>query len=270
MKTRIITGAVLVAVLLIVLFVCPAWATAWMLSFMLAIAAYELLYCTGLVRHFRMVIYSAVAAFAVPLWCYYQPGEGWDVLAILAFVSLLIMEVMLAHTQVKFEKVAICIVAGLVIPAALSSIVRILIGKDGQFLVLTPFVLAFIPDTGAYFTGRFFGKHKLAPVISPKKTIEGAIGGLVTGMLCMVLYMFILNIGFDIKVNYIYAMIYGLVGSASSILGDLSFSVIKRQTGIKDYGKLFPGHGGILDRFDSVMVVGPLTEALLLILPVAK
>ena len=269
MKTRLITAAALIPLLFVVLYVCPNWVTAWLVAVMLAIAAYELLYCTGLVRHVRMVAYSAAAAFAVPLWGHYGIGHGWTVLAVLAFAALLFGEVMLSHTKVQFEKVVYCVFAGLAIPNALASVVRILDGAFGEFMVMIPFILAFIPDSGAYFAGRFFGKHKLAPVISPKKTVEGAIGGCVTGMVCMVIYALVLQRAFQFDVNYLFALVYGLIGSLGAIFGDLCFSVIKRQTGIKDYGNLFPGHGGVLDRFDSVIIVAPLTEALLELLPVA-
>lgn len=269
MKTRLITAAVLIPVLLVVLFLCPVWVTAWAVAVMMAIAAYELLYGTGLVRHVRMVIYSAVAAFAVPLWCQYGVAHAWTVLGVLVFIALLFGEVMLSHTKVHFEKVVYCVFAGLIIPYALSAVVRIMNSRFGEYMVLIPFILAFIPDSGAYFAGRFFGKHKLAPVISPKKTVEGAIGGLVTGMICMALYALVLQLAFEFEINYAFALIYGVVGSLGAIFGDLCFSVIKRQTGIKDYGNLFPGHGGILDRFDSVMIVAPLTEVLLELLPVA-
>ena len=90
--------------------------------------------------------------------------------------------------------------------------------------------------------------------------------GAVLGML---VYCVVMQVFFQFQVNYLYAVLYGILGSAASVFGDLCFSVIKRQTGIKDYGKLFPGHGGILDRFDSMMVVAPLVEILMLLLPVA-
>ena len=130
-------------------------------------------------------------------------------------------------------------------------------------------MLAFLSDTGAYFAGLKFGKHKLAPVISPKKTVEGVIGGILGAVLGMVIYCAVLQLGFGFRVNYLLALLYGVAGSAAGVFGDLCFSVIKRQTGIKDYGNLIPGHGGILDRFDSMIVVGTLAEVLLLILPVA-
>ena len=120
----------------------------------------------------------------------------------------------------------------------------------------------------AYFVGIRFGKHKLAPVVSPNKTIEGALGGIVTAMAGMVIYALVLDLlPVGIQVNYALALLYGLAGSLAGIFGDLCFSVIKRQTGIKDYGDLIPGHGGILDRFDSLVTVAPLMEALLLIAP---
>ena len=106
-------------------------------------------------------------------------------------------------------------------------------------------------------------------MVSPNKTIEGAVGGLLAAMVGMILYALVLDLGFHFDVNYGIAILYGLIGSAVGVFGDLIFSVIKRQTGIKDYGNLIPGHGGILDRFDSVMMVAPLMEALLVLLPVA-
>ncbi|MBR2033651.1 MAG: phosphatidate cytidylyltransferase [Alphaproteobacteria bacterium] len=130
-----------------------------------------------------------------------------------------------------------------------------------------PFVIAFLSDTFAYFVGCAIGKHKLAPVISPKKSVEGLVGGVLGAMAGMLVYGLILNFTFDFTVNYGYLLIYGLFGSLAGVFGDLCFSAIKRQTGIKDYSNLIPGHGGILDRFDSMIVVGPLVEVLLILLP---
>ena len=120
-----------------------------------------------------------------------------------------------------------------------------------------------------HILGLRFGKHKLAPVVSPHKTIEGVIGGVASAVIGMVLYALILDLAFSFRVNYGYAVLYGLLGSAMGVFGDLSYSVIKRQTGLKDYGYLIPGHGGFLDRFDSITTVAPLMEALILLLPMA-
>ena len=98
--------------------------------------------------------------------------------------------------------------------------------------------------------------------------VEGVLGGLVFAVLGMILYCIVLSVAFQCRVNYLFAVVYGLVGSVAGVFGDLCFSVIKRQTGIKDYGNLMPGHGGALDRFDSMHVVAPLIELLLMVLPV--
>ena len=134
---------------------------------------------------------------------------------------------------------------------------------------MVPFAVAFISDSFAYLVGMRFGKHKLSPVISPNKTIEGVLGGMAVTILGMLIYGLVLQLGFGFQVNYLYAIIYAVAGSAAGVFGDLCFSVIKRQTGIKDYGNLIPGHGGILDRFDSMILVAPLMEMLLFLLPMA-
>ena len=268
MKTRVISAAVFLPILLIVLLALPEIFTAILVGLMAAIGAYELLYPTGLVRHTRLVIYSAVAAFLVCLWCHLDMERAWGVLGIVALLSVLFAEMMIDHVKVSFEKVVYCLVASLLIPLLFASLIRILNGENGRYVVVIPLILAFIPDSGAYFAGRYFGKHKLAPVISPKKTIEGAIGGAAVAVLGMLLYAFIMDIAFSVEVSYTAALLYGILGAAADVFGDLMFSSIKRQTGIKDYGNLIPGHGGILDRFDSMLMVAPLTEALLLLLPV--
>lgn len=269
MKTRIITAVVLVPLLLIIVWALPKIFTAILFAAMAAIGAYELLHSTDYVRHPRLTIYSMVMAFLVGLWSGVGAERAWMVLGVLCFVALLFGEMMLSHVKMRFEIMTICMAAGLLVPFLFTSLVRIHSGLDGRFYIVVPFLMAFVPDTGAYFAGRAFGRHKLAPVISPNKTIEGAVGGVIACMVGMVLYGLILQAFFQFKVNYLLALVYGLVGSVGAVFGDLCFSVIKRQTGIKDYGSIFPGHGGILDRFDSMMVVGPLAEALLLLIPMA-
>ena len=268
MKTRVIAAVALLPLLLIIVLVLPSLYTAILFGLMAAVGAYELLWGTGLVKHPRLVAYCAVMAMLVSLWCHFGMEYSWALLGILVFTALLFAEMMIAHTKLGFEKVAICFAAGLLMPFLLTSLVRLRELEYGKVYILIPFVLAFLSDTGAYFAGRFFGKHKLAPVISPKKTVEGVVGGVLGAVVGMVIYCTVLLLlGFG--VNYLYALIYGIVGSVGAVFGDLCFSVIKRQTGIKDYGNLIPGHGGVLDRFDSMMIVGPLAEILLLTLTVA-
>ena len=268
MKTRIIAAVALLPLLLIIVLALPKAFTAILFGLAGARAAYELLYATRLVTHPRMVIYASVSAFAVSMWSFAGQSHAWGTLLVVAVFAAYFGEMMASHVKLTFDKIAMCLVAALVIPYLLTSLVRIHSLRLGRHYIIIPFVMAFMPDTGAYFAGRFFGKHKLAPVISPKKTVEGVFGGAISAVLGMLIYGAVMDLFFQMEVNYIFAAIYGLASAVGSVFGDLCFSVVKRQTGIKDYGNLIPGHGGVLDRFDSMMVVGPLAEALLLLIPV--
>lgn len=269
MKTRVITAVALLPLLLLIVLAAPKICTAILFAVMAAIAAYELLTGTGLVTHTRLCIYSAASAFWCVLWSGLGIGYAWLLLGILLFWVVVFAEMMASQMKLGFDKAAVCLAAGVILPLLFGSIVRLHSAQQGRFYILIPFVLAFLSDTGAYFVGLSFGKHKLAPVISPKKSVEGVFGGVLGAVLGMLLYCVVLQVFFGFEVNYLYAVVYGISGSAAGVFGDLCFSVIKRQVGIKDYGKLFPGHGGILDRFDSMMVVAPLVEILMLLLPVA-
>lgn len=270
MKTRVITVVLLLPLLLICVLALPKVCTAILWGVMAAIAAWELLVGTGYVKSGRVVVYSMVMAFCVAMHSYAGMPYAWGLAGILVFVTLLFMEMMLSHVKLSFDKVVLCFAAGVLIPYLFCSLVRIHnVDGTGRYFIILPFVMAFLSDTGAYLVGRKLGKHKLAPAISPKKTVEGAIGGLIGAVVGMLIYGAVLQFCFGFTVNYGYAVIYGLLGSVGGMFGDLCFSVIKRQVGLKDYGKLFPGHGGILDRFDSMMIVGPLAELLLILIPVA-
>lgn len=269
MKTRILAAVVLLPLLLLVVLAAPKIFTGILFGIMAAIAAYELLVGTQLVKHVRLSLYAACVAFWCVLWCSLSIGYVWLLLGILLFWVALFVEVMASNMRIPFVKIAVCIVAGVVLPLLFGSVVRIHSWENGRFFILVPFAMAFLSDTGAYFAGLKFGKTKLAQTISPKKTVEGVVGGVAAAMIGMLIYCLVLQVFFEMKPNYLFALIYGALGAGAGVFGDLCFSVIKRQTNIKDYGNLIPGHGGILDRFDSMMVVGPLAEILLVLLPLA-
>ena len=269
MKTRILSAAVMVPGLIVFLVWLPKICTAFLFGLVCAIGAFELLKGTGLVKQLRLVLYSALSAFGVSLISFYGLPYPWFLGIIIAFVCLLFGELLLSKAKLSVRSMAMCVLAGWFVPYLLCAVVRIFSFNTGRYLVYAPFIAAFMSDTSAYFAGRFLGKHKLAPVISPKKTVEGLLGGFVGALVSMVLYGVILQFACGLKVNYLYAIIYGVVGSAAGVFGDLSFSAIKRQVGIKDYGNLIPGHGGVLDRFDSVIVVAPVIELLVILIPMA-
>jgi len=270
MKLRILAALVLIPVLLLVVFVAPIVFAVVIIGLLCALSVYELLWSTGILRQPRLVIYAAIVAFFVPIWCYYGTNALWAKLGILGFFCILFGEVLLSRGKLKLEKISACIFAGIVLPYLLSSLTRILEGPQGRLFLFIPFVAAFLSDTGAYFVGSAWGKHKLAPTISPNKSVEGMLGGLVVAVLGMLLYTWILSLVTGLQANYFFAVIYGLLGALAGVFGDLCFSAIKRQTGIKDFGSIIPGHGGILDRFDSVMTVAPLMELMLQLLPILE
>lgn len=268
MKKRVVTALVLVPVLFLITLAAPKIVAAVVWGLLLMVGVYELLYCTGLVRHPRMVLYSAVMAFMSSIWSYYGSNQAVGMLIFLVFWTLLFSELMANHVKISVEMVMACIFAGAVVPYLLSAIIRIHVMSSGRYLILIPFVVAFMSDAGAYYAGTLFGKHKLAPVVSPNKTVEGVVGGLVSAVLGMLIYAVIMQLGFKLRIHYGAAILYGLLGSGIGVIGDLCFSIIKRQSGLKDYGNLLPGHGGFFDRFDSVVTVAPLIEALILLFPV--
>ena len=133
----------------------------------------------------------------------------------------------------------------------------------GNFYVWLVFAGAFLTDTCAYFVGCLLGRHKLCPTISPKKTIEGAIGGLFGGGLAFVVYGVIANSLFGqylggARFSLLWLFLLGLIAAVASEIGDLVASSLKRQFNIKDFGNIFPGHGGMLDRCDSIILVAPI------------
>ena len=153
------------------------------------------------------------------------------------------------------------------IPFFMSSLLRLRLLEGWRYLIILPFLAAFISDAFALFAGMLFGKHKLAPELSPKKTVEGAAGGFLGAVIALLLYGLLLEKVWGLQVSYPLLALYGALGSLVSQLGDLSFSYIKREYGIKDYGNILPGHGGVLDRFDSVIFCAPLIELLVRLLP---
>ena len=140
--------------------------------------------------------------------------------------------------------------------------------KYGMVFVAAAVLAAWAADVGAYFFGVFFGRHKLCPLISPKKTIEGALGGFLLNVVVMLSFGAIFSSITHLPVNFIAWLLIGALGSPVSILGDLVFSLLKRSCGIKDFSQLIPGHGGMLDRFDSVIFVAPFVYFVVMYLPV--
>lgn len=184
------------------------------------------------------------------------------------YILLLFIFMLFEFEKTKFEEVAAVIISSLGLPYAVSRLLyfrdiadyfpdRGYTSEHGLFLILFAMFSAWITDTFAYFTGSFLGKHKLCPNISPKKTVEGAVGGVLGCVLSnVILYAVFENLVFENPhSNYLAIILLSVVLSVVSMCGDLSASVVKRNFGIKDFGNLVPGHGGVMDRFDSEIFV---------------
>lgn len=179
----------------------------------------------------------------------------------LAFVLLVFLGAILDYSEkerLTVSDVMAALFSGLCFPMMLSCLLLLRLEEHGELLVFVPLALSFGTDTLAFFSGLLLGKHKLTPV-SPKKTVEGAVGGLLGGVLGLALVKLVAHQLLALSfLTWPQVLVLGLLGSAVCQIGDLSFSFIKREFGIKDYGDLIPGHGGVLDRFDSVTFVAPL------------
>ena len=264
MGKRVIVAVVLVPVLLAVLFLAPDWGLPIAISVLAMVALHEVLWSTGFVKNPKVSGLAIVLAGLIPFWVFVGERMLPALVTLFIYVFLLFAVAMTSHCTVTMEKMGGSFFLSIMIPYFLSTFIRLREMPDWNYYILLPFVVAWLSDAFALFAGMLFGKHKLAPELSPKKTVEGAVGGFVGTVVCTVLYGVLLRFAFGYTVNYLYLALYGALGSAISQMGDLSFSYIKRQYGIKDFGNIFPGHGGVLDRFDSVIVTAPMIYVLAL------
>ena len=250
MKQRILVAVIGIPLLLLVLCWLSHWATAALLAALGVIGAHELLAAvSGPEKTKRLWVLAGVLAVLTVF--------AWLLCAAAALLFLLAVRWYGRENAVAFQDICAVLLGGVAIPLAMSCLLRLRLLNYGGGLVLMPLVAAFMSDSAALFTGMACGKHKLASKASPKKTVEGAMGGLVGGVLGMIVFRIVFFFVTLQPLSIGWCMVIGLAGAFMGQLGDLSFSVIKRQCGIKDYGRLLPGHGGVLDRFDSVIFAAP-------------
>ena len=267
MKSRLIVSAIGVPLLIIVLVVLPPVAAMILCALLALVAAHEVLRASGTSESRRMMIYTLVFSAATPVVIYFF-GLSDVYAAILGAMLLIVFADLIASHGTefasKFSDVGIFLFAGVLLPIMFSCVMLLRAdGEYGRVLVLMPLIAAFSSDTAAFFVGCSRGRHKLLPNVSPKKTVEGAVGGIVGGIVGMIIYGLVLIIFTKYSANILVAAAYGAIGSIFGQLGDLAFSVIKREYGVKDYGSLLGGHGGVLDRFDSVLFTAPVFVLLL-------
>jgi len=258
MLTRITT-----AVIALLLFI-PALFLSHTVFFDIFIAAgsfvgtIELLRCVGVMKKYAVSAPSMLVSFLVPVLFRYVSNEAIT-LIVIAYLFYLLYAAVFARKQNTTNDIALCFFATVFVTISFTSIIIARELPHGNIIYLMIFIGAWSTDTFSYFAGRLFGRHKLIPDVSPNKTVEGAIGGVAFCSLAFVLYGFVIARINNIKAepDYLLLALAGVATAVVAILGDLSMSAIKRNYGIKDFGVIFPGHGGILDRCDSVMAVAP-------------
>ena len=276
MKQRLITAAVGLALLLVVLFFFNTWIFNIAVAFIIGLAVFELLQSTGILSN--RTLSAAVLLFSVLVPFFRTPGFNLlGKLAVPVYLLVLFVILLRCHETMKTEHLCVAFTVSVLVPFSFSCLIylRNQFERDGLFYVLLVFAGAWFADAGGYFVGRLCGKHKLSPKISPNKTIEGAVGGVLFNIVFYLLlgfgyWFYQKQTGQAVEVRYILLGLFGAAAAAISILGDLSASAVKRQYGLKDFGSIFPGHGGVMDRFDSVLFVAPFLYAALQLLTLIR
>lgn len=261
MKTRIISALVGLVLLAATFMLYNTVFFTIIIDIVSLIAVYELLRCMGLSKDKTLAVPSIVFAAFIPFLSFEFIRNIFPALSYIYLVYLFVM-LLIKHKTLKISDITKCFFICLCYPLSFSCFIFLKDAnpKEGLFYILLVFIAAWLSDTGAYFVGSFFGKHKLCPEISPKKTVEGAIGGLLSAVIGYIILAVIYSAIYKdaITINYLIIIIIAPFASVAGMVGDLAASVIKRQYNIKDYGNIMPGHGGVMDRFDSVLFVLPL------------
>lgn len=284
MKQRVITAVVLLALLAVVVWQINTPVLVLVIAFLAAVAANEIMRCAKVENTFIRVVATGYAA-CVPFFASAKALTPWvseavwgkvigavpGVVYLIALVLVLLLAMLKGYAYTTLEDVAVSVFAGALVPFGFSVFIRLRdmfqIEQFGIYLIFYGLICALATDSGAQLAGMAFGKHKMSPNISPKKTVEGAIGGLIFSLILNAVAIILYNRLADFKMDEFAVTVLlaaCLPVSFLGMMGDLSASVLKRNFGVKDFGKIFPGHGGVMDRFDSSMFTLPVTYALAL------
>jgi len=282
MRQRIISAALGIPLVIVVLFFYQTPLLNIAMASVALMAIYEVFVATKYIENRGITIVSFVYAALIPFFHIKHLIVVSQALSFLFILTLFIL--LIANNQkMRVEHIGTVFMLTLLLSLSFSCIVYIrdiYVGKNiaqglALFYIILVFVGAWITDAGAYFIGVFFGKTKFSPNISPKKTVEGAAGGIVSTLIFFfivaLIYRYYVSFsGGAISINFVALTFAAILSAVAAIIGDLSASLIKRQCHIKDFGNILPGHGGLLDRFDSVMFVAPLLFIYLQIFPIVR
>lgn len=260
MKTRIISGAALI-VIVAALFWLQIYVPISLViasAILGAMGVVEILYNTKLCENKALVSVAVLPALITPFvalgYLTIPLTFVYTLYAVIVFTLVLKF-----HSVLDIKSVMSIFVLPIFISFAFATVVYVTqFGEVGLFYILAVLCWSALADTGAYFIGVAFGKHKMAKIISPKKSWEGFVGGMLSGLVGVFLLCLLYDKVYGFEVNYIAMLLITPLFVALGVIGDLSASIIKRKCDIKDFGRLIPGHGGVMDRFDSILMITPL------------
>ena len=265
MKTRIISGAVGIALLALVLWLHQSPLYPLALAAIGGLAAYEMANAQKMKSESFFISVSAIYIFIsiflprLGFISYFMSLFAMYILLTFAYIVICQTYALFRHKSLELTRYYTALAYIVLICSAMLSLSAIEFtgGKTAIPHVILTCMGAWVADSGAYFAGTFLGKHKLCPEISPKKTVEGLIGGAVANAVVFFLFAILKNRLYDSSSSPVIYAIVGIVCCFLGLLGDLTASLIKRDSGIKDYGNIMPGHGGAMDRFDSLIYIAP-------------
>ena len=257
MLTRILTAVVAVPLLIFLLYLDNTAVLLVAMTFAAALAVGEVLLATKYFSNKGVAAVCMIYATVMPTFLCIDPIKRFFPMLAGTFLLIMFVIMLFDHEKVRFEEIALMSFVSFLIPLSLSTIVFLHKNfETGVYYVVLALLIPWISDAGAYFIGSAFGKHKMAPKISPKKSWEGFIGGLVFCLAASALLAWLFPA--EVKgLSMLQMLGFGAVVCVAGTWGDLIESMIKRSLGVKDSGNLLPGHGGILDRIDSLLLVTP-------------
>ncbi len=259
MKTRVLTAVVMVAVMVPFFVFSDTVAFTLLIACLAAVGVFEMQRCIGAERFYPTLLPLLAVSPGMP-FLLRQLGEGalgWAFLLSFSLITYTFAAAVFSKSRLSVEQAGLSSVTTIYIAFGFSSILLLRDLPHGEYIYFLAFIIPWVTDTFAYFCGCAFGKHKLIPDVSPKKTVEGSVGGTVSAVGVTLLYGLLIGSLTESQPNWLGIAVVAGVVSLLSQCGDLIMSLIKRKFGIKDYGRIFPGHGGVLDRFDSILCTAP-------------
>lgn len=269
LKPRLLTAVIGIPSLVVLLLLAEVWnpVVAIIVALATSFMTGEYLNANKLLKSLSVSIPCLLFSLLMP----FLINTAYIYLTLVLYLLVMFVVMIANHKRISYSELAYSVTGTLLISLGMSAISLICNGETGiSFYFVTIFALPWMADAGGFFIGASMGKHKLCPSISPKKTVEGAVGGVVFCMISAVavglLFQYLITP--DINVNFAALIVLGFIDAPISIIGDLSFSLIKRRYNIKDYSSIFPGHGGMLDRCDSIIFTAPIIVLVNQIIPI--